>query len=65
MLNSHNMEYNTLFKNNKSLRGLNLKANYTYRATATFSAKLVPTFAEEGVSRGQRGGSPTALFSVF
>jgi hypothetical protein len=29
------------------------------------SAKLVPTFADRGVSRSQRGGSPTDVFSVF
>jgi hypothetical protein len=28
------------------------------------SAKLVPTFADREVSRGQRGGSPT-VFSIF
>jgi hypothetical protein len=29
------------------------------------SAKLVPTFADRRVSRSQRGGSPTAVISVF
>jgi hypothetical protein len=29
------------------------------------SAKLVPTFADRGVSHGQCGGSPTAVISVF
>jgi hypothetical protein len=29
------------------------------------SAKLVPTFADRGVSRSQRGGSPTAVISVL
>jgi hypothetical protein len=29
------------------------------------SAKLVPTFADRGVSHGQCGGSPTAVFSIF
>ena len=29
------------------------------------SAKLVPTFADKGVSRGQRNGSPRPLISVF
>jgi hypothetical protein len=28
-------------------------------------AKLVPTFGDRGVSRGQRGGSLTAVFSAF
>jgi hypothetical protein len=30
-----------------------------------FSAKLVPTFADRGVSRSQRGGSLTAVISDF
>jgi hypothetical protein len=29
------------------------------------SAKLAPTFADTGVSRSQRGGSPTAVILVF
>ena len=29
------------------------------------SAKLVPTFADRGVSRGQRNGSPQPLISVY
>jgi hypothetical protein len=29
------------------------------------SAKLVPTFADRRVPRGQRDGFPSALFSVF
>ena len=29
------------------------------------SAKLVPTFADRGVSCGQRNGSPQPLISVF
>ena len=29
------------------------------------SAKLVPTFADRGVSRGQRNGSPRPFISVF
>jgi hypothetical protein len=29
------------------------------------SAKLVPTFVDRGVSRSQRGGSNTAVISVF
>ena len=29
------------------------------------SAKLVPTFADRGVSRGQRNGSPRPLMSVY
>jgi hypothetical protein len=29
------------------------------------SAKVVPTFANKGVSRGQLGGSPTAVIWIF
>jgi hypothetical protein len=37
------------------------QANYTDWATATCRRNLVSTFADRGVSRGQRGGSPTAV----
>jgi hypothetical protein len=39
------------------LRGFSPRANYT--------DKLVPTFADRGMSRSQHGGSPTAVISVF
>jgi hypothetical protein len=35
--------------------------NYTNWATATCRRNLVPTFVDRGVSRGQRGGSPTVI----
>jgi hypothetical protein len=38
---------------------LSLRVNYTDWATATCWRNLVPTFADRGMSRGQRGGSPT------
>jgi hypothetical protein len=41
------------------------QANYTDWATATCRRNLVPTFADKGVSRGQRGGSPTAVNLSF
>jgi hypothetical protein len=44
---------------------LSPQAKYTDWATATCRRKLVPTFVDRGVSRGQRGGSPRLLFSVF
>jgi hypothetical protein len=37
------------------------QANYTDWATATCRRNLVPTFVDRGVSRGQRGGSPTVV----
>jgi hypothetical protein len=37
------------------------QANYTVWATATDYRILVPTVADRGVSRGQRGGTPTTV----
>jgi hypothetical protein len=56
-----------LIDNNKQtnkLRGLSLQANYTDRATAAVD-EVVPTFADRGVLRGQRNGSPRPLILVF
>jgi hypothetical protein len=39
------------------LRGLSPQANYTDRVTAALG-EVVPTFADRGVLRGQRNGSP-------
>jgi hypothetical protein len=44
---------------------LSQRANYTDWATATCRRNLVPTFADRGVSRGQRGGSPTVVNLSF
>jgi hypothetical protein len=41
------------------------QANYTDWSTATCWQNLVPTFADRGVSRDQRGGSPTAINLSF
>jgi hypothetical protein len=38
-----------------------LRANYTDRVTAICRQSLLPTFADRGVSRGQRGGTHTAV----
>jgi hypothetical protein len=40
---------------------LSPRANYTDWSTATCWRNLVPTFVDRGVSRGQRGGTPTAV----
>jgi hypothetical protein len=40
---------------------LSPQANYTDRTTVTCRRNLVPTFADRGVSRSQRGGSPTVV----
>jgi hypothetical protein len=41
------------------------QANYTDWAIATCRRNLVPTFADRGGSRGQRGGSPTVVNLSF
>jgi hypothetical protein len=41
------------------------EANYTEGATATVRRIIVPTFADRGVSRGQRDGPSRPLISVF
>jgi hypothetical protein len=41
------------------------QVNYTDWATATCWRNLVPTFADRGMSRGQRGGSPTVVNLSF
>jgi hypothetical protein len=41
------------------------QATYTDWATATCWRNLVPTFADRGVSRGQRGGSRTVVNLSF
>jgi hypothetical protein len=44
------------------LHGLSPQANYTDRLSGRrLSAKLVPTLADRGVSRGQRNDSPTVV----
>jgi hypothetical protein len=54
----------------KTSVALSPHANYTDWATATCWRNLVPTFVDRGVSRGQRGGSPSFLdrnpnYSIF
>jgi hypothetical protein len=46
------------------LRGLSPQTNYTDRATAAVG-EVMPTFADRGVLRGQRNGSPRPLISIF
>jgi hypothetical protein len=41
------------------------QANYTDWGTATCRRNLVPTIVDRGVSRGQRGGSPTVVILSF
>jgi hypothetical protein len=54
-------------KTNKQTNSVALspQANYTDWTTATCRQNLVPTFVDRGVSRGQRGGSPTAVKLSF
>jgi hypothetical protein len=44
---------------------LSPQSNYADWETATGRSNLVPTTADRGVSRGQRGGSPTAVILSF
>jgi hypothetical protein len=44
---------------------ISLQVNYTDWATATCWRNLVPTLVDRGVSRGQRGGSPTVINLSF
>jgi hypothetical protein len=46
---------------NKQTVDFSPQVNYTDWATTTGQRILVPTFADTGVSRGQRGGTPTAI----
>jgi hypothetical protein len=52
--------HGVLFQNISSVAFI-LQANYAGWATATGRRILVPTFADRGVSRGQRGGSLTVV----
>jgi hypothetical protein len=52
-------------KQTKNSVAFSAQANYTDSATATSWKILVPTFADRGVSSGQRGSSPRPLISVF
>jgi hypothetical protein len=53
------------FKTKTNSVALSPRTNYTDWATDTCRWKLVPTFADRGVSRGQRGGSPTVVNLSF
>jgi hypothetical protein len=44
---------------------LSPQANSTDRATAISRRNLVPTFADRGLSRGQRSGFPTVVNLSF
>jgi hypothetical protein len=51
-------------KKNPSV-ALSPRANYTDWSTATCRRNLMSTFVDRGVSRGQRGGSPTVVNLSF
>jgi hypothetical protein len=53
----HNIQTNSV--------NFRLQANYTDWATATCRRNLLGTFVDRGMSRGQRGATPTAVLSVF
>jgi hypothetical protein len=51
-------------KHSKQLRGLSPRANYTDRVTTACRWSQCELFADTGVSRGLRGGSPQPQFRV-
>jgi hypothetical protein len=53
------------YKQTTNSVALSPQAKYTDWATATCRRNLVPTFVDRGVSRGQRGGSRTAVNLSF
>jgi hypothetical protein len=57
--------YTYVTKTQTNFVALSPRANYTDWATATFRRNLAPTFVDRGVSRGQRGGSPTVVNLSF
>jgi ABC-type arginine transport system ATPase subunit len=52
-------------KQKKNSVAFSPQANYTDWATATCRRNLVPTLVDRGVSRGQRGESPTVVNLSF
>jgi hypothetical protein len=53
------------FASKQTSGALSPQANYTEWATDTCRQNLVSTFVERGVSRDQRGGSPTVVNLSF
>jgi hypothetical protein len=60
----HTFSTNQVLKQTNSV-AFSPQANYTNWSTATCWRNLVPTFADRGVSRGQRDGSPTVVNLSF
>ena len=58
------VEYKFLYLLNKS-SGATALQGFGRQSGRRRSAKLVPTFADRGVSCGQRNGSPRPLISVY
>jgi hypothetical protein len=52
-------------KYSEELRGLEFASDLHPQTTATGRRILVPTFVDRGMSRGQRGGSPTVVYLRF
>jgi hypothetical protein len=57
--------YHLVYSTQHKFRGPSPRANYTDWLTATCWPNLAPTFVDRGVSRGQRGGSPTVVKLSF
>jgi hypothetical protein len=54
-----------ILETKKNSVALSPRVNYTNWSTATCQRNLMPTFVDRGVSRGQRGGSPTVVDLSF
>jgi hypothetical protein len=59
--------YACVYRKNKQTNSVALSPQWKFTdlSTATCQRNLVPTFVDRGVSRGQRGGSPTAVNFSF
>jgi hypothetical protein len=58
-------ECKVIFKENKHTPWPESESELHLPRDRRLSAKSMPTFADRSVSRGQRGGFPTAVISIF
>jgi hypothetical protein len=63
--NSRNSDIRPATYSKTNSVALSPQANYTDRRPPLVDENLVPTFVDSGVSRGQRGGSPTVVNLSF
>jgi hypothetical protein len=63
--NRTGLSFQPVYVNKTVSVALSPQAKYTDSATATCRRNLVSTFADRGMSRGQRRGSPTVVNLSF